>query len=331
MKWLLDKKLLKATVAIAAIAMLSTGFQSFGQTEEQRQSKSVSITTTEDGKVKLKVEMKEGNDTKTFEKTYDSYADIQDDPDLEKHGISLDNWSFGEENPAQSFSWGSADPFMQGFDMNSLRKQMEEMMHGGFTDNNFFFDFDSDSFSGKMDSLRSQMNFHFRNGKMFQNGEEVVDIDSLKEVLKNRFGNMQFDFDFGDNDDQQGFGRWGLGSGEDDGFHVISRARVYVRPAKEKDKETVGANKMGDLEIKDISFYPNPSDGHFTLEIETSNKDALMVKIVSPTGDIIYEKMEEGGASSYNFDIDISNEKEGLYILQVIQNNKTLTRRVIIE
>ena len=112
---------------------------------------------------------------------------------------------------------------------------------------------------------------------------------------------------------------------------MISRARVYVRPAKDKDKETVGADKMEDLEIKDISFYPNPSDGRFNLEIETTNKEALMVKIVSPMGDVIYEKTEQGGASSYSFDIDISNEKEGLYILQVIQNNKTLTKRVIIE
>ena len=329
MNWSLNKKMFKATVAIVAIALLVNGFQSFGQTEEMRQSKSVSITTTEDGKVKLRVEMKEGNDTKTFEKTYDNYAEIHQDPDLEKHGIELDGWSFGGGNAARSFGW-NADSFMQGFDMGTIRKQMEEMMRGGFTSNNFFFDFDNDAFSGKMDSLSNQLNFHFRNGKMYQNGEEVVDIDSLKEVLKNRFGNMNFDFDFGGADGRQGFSGWDLDE-EEDGFHVISRARVYVRPAKDKDKETVGADKMEDLEIKDISFYPNPSDGRFNLEIETTNKEALVVKIVSPMGDVIYEKTEQGGVSSYSFDIDISNEKEGLYILQVIQNNKTLTKRVIIE
>lgn len=337
MKRSVSKKMIKVIVAVAMIALFGAGFQSFGQSKTSSQSKSVSITSTEDGKVKLRVEMKVGDDTKTFEKTYDSYDEINGDPDLEKNGIDLSDWNFG----GGSTGFGSSGAFRLGhgassmfdFDIDDMRKYMESMMRGGFGANNFFFNFDNDEpFFMDMDSLRNQLNFHFKNGKMFQNGDEVMDVDSLREALKNRFGNMNFDFSFDDDNEGENFSAWGFGADkDDDGFHVISRARVFVRAAKDKDKEVVGADKMEPLEIKDISFYPNPSDGRFNLEIETTSRGPLQVKIVSPTGNVVYNKTDSSGESSYNFNIDISDEKEGLYILQVIQNNKTLTKRVIIE
>ena len=121
------------------------------------------------------------------------------------------------------------------------------------------------------------------------------------------------------------------GLGEDDGVKVISRARVIIRSAKDKDKEIAGTDKMEELAIKDVSFYPNPSDGRFQLEIETSNKGALQVKIVSPTGEVVYDKTDASGLTNYNFKIDISDLDEGIYILKVIQNNKALTKRIVIE
>ncbi len=328
-----NKKTLKMVAFIAIITLLATSFVGHAQTQERSQSQSVSINTTEDGKIKLKVVMKEGNDTKTFEKTYDSYDEINGDPDLEKNGIDLSGWNFGGGNSGfgSSLRPFRSGPSMFDFDMDNMRKYMESMMRGGFGTNNFFFNFDTDDpFFMNMDSLQNKLNFHFKNGKMFQNGDEIMDMDSIRDALKNRFGSMNFDFDF-DNDSGNSSG-WGFGSDNDDeGFHIISRARVFIRAAKDKDKEVVGADKMEPLEIKDISFYPNPSDGRFDLEIETTSRGPLQVKIVSPTGKVIYSKTDSSGESGFSFDIDISDEKEGLYILQVIQNNKTLTKRVIIE
>ena len=331
-----NKKTLKVVAFVAMMILMATSFDGFAQTQERSQSKSVSINTTEDGKVKLKVVMKVGDDTKTFEKTYDSYDEINGDPDLEKNGIDLSDWNFGGGSngfgaSSRSFQMGPGSSMFD-FDMGGMQEQIKKMMSEGFgANNNFLFDFDNDEpFFTDMDSLKNQLNFHFKNGKMFQNGDEVMDMDSLREVLKNRFGNMTFDFD-NDSDDGN-FNAWSFGDDKDDeGFHVISRARVFIRAAKDKDKEVVGADKMEPLEIKDISFYPNPSDGRFDLDIQTTDKGPLQVKIVSPTGNVVYDKTDATGASNYNFKIDISDEREGVYILQVIQNNKTLTKRVIIE
>lgn len=320
-------------LAIFMAMLLAIGLNGQAQTSIN-QSKSVSISTTEDGKVKLKVITKDGDDSKTFEKTYDSYDDIQGDPDLEKYGIELDGFGgFGASNGSFRFGQGGMSPmwdddsFMRGFGLDSLRAQMRSMMRNGFGGNNFFFNFGDEPFMMDMDSLGSRFNFNFGNGGMFFNGEEITNMDSLRSALKDRFGGMPFDFDFNFDDEDFSF----HGFGEDDGVKVISRARVIIRSAKDKDKEIAGTDKMEELAIKDVSFYPNPSDGRFQLEIETSNKGALQVKIVSPTGEVVYDKTDASGLTNYNFNIDISDLDEGIYILKVVQNNKALTKRIVIE
>lgn len=344
MKWSNNKKSTQIITYFVVVLLMFFGGHGQAQTVEKSQSKSVSITTAEDGKVKLKVTIKDGDDTKNFEKTYDRYEDIASDPDLEKYGIELDEWSFNGPSKfgsprllfrGQGFQDDEDDNFFM-FDLDSMRESLHDMMKHNFQGNQFFFNFDDDSpFIMNMDSLSNRFNFHFGNGKMFFNGEEFMDMDSLQETLKERFGNMHFDFDFDNlHENMEEFrhkGFFGQSDEEDGGFRVISRARVFVRAAKDKDKETVGTDKMDDLEIKDISFYPNPSDGKFSLEIATTNKGPLQVKIVSPTGKLVYDKTETSGASDFLFDIDISDEREGIYILQVIQNNKALTKRIIIE
>ncbi|MFT7381729.1 MAG: hypothetical protein ACI9Z3_001618 [Roseivirga sp.] len=52
---------------------------------------------------------------------------------------------------------------------------------------------------------------------------------------------------------------------------------------------------------------------------------------MSPTGELIYDKVDKSGLSSNNFDIDISDKEEGIHILKVIQNNKALTKKIVIE
>ena len=202
-----------SSIGVCALLMLITISAQWvkAQNEEIKESQSVSISTTEDGKVKLKVIQKKGNDETTFEKTYDSYEDMQNDPDLEKYGISQNSLGFGfgstkpqfffHNGPGQGF-WDDDDfdmaPFMD------MQKRMRDMMKsfGG----NFAFDFDEDSFMN-IDSLTKQFNFRNDNGKFFLNGKEITDIDSLREAMRDRFDQFKFDFDFGewDRNDLPGF------------------------------------------------------------------------------------------------------------------------------
>ena len=273
--------------------LFATSMEAEAQDKSVRESKSVSISSGKDGTITLKVTTKSGNDSKTFKKTYESYEEMVNDPELEEHGITADDLGFGRfhffgsPNARDSsrsgsgikfFGYGGGDPWQSfhfGFDMDSLMS--------GFGRRGFFF------------------------------GDDFTDIDSLREQLMKRFDDMDFNRD--DKDDSK----------------VISKVKVFIRPARTADKEKAGADKMKDLQVNDISFYPNPSDGRFDLELETGNDLPVQVRILGPDGETVYQKKAAGTEGSHRFRIDISGQRRGNYILQVIQNGRALTKRIIIE
>lgn len=317
---------------LATIIFMSTPLQISAQEADVKESKSVSISSSANGKVQLKVVTRKGNDETTFEKEYDSYDDMYNDPDLDKYGIDL---GF----PVQGFTNGQRPKFFQHkgpgaqfwndeafeAEIEELRKHMGEMM-GSFGSANFFFDFDDQNFMN-IDSLMQGFQFKNHNGKYFFNGEEIADLDSLQEALKDRFDNFQFDFDF-DGDSDEDFDFW---SNRDDDVKVIRRAKVYVRTARDEDKTLVGTDAMEDLTLNDISFYPNPSDGRFDLELKTANESPIQLIIVDGEGNEVFNKLKSPQEGFLSERIDLTTEGKGWYILTLMQNGKALTKRIVVE
>ena len=340
MKRSILRQVIKIGSMIVLLLMVNMTESLMAQDEDIRESQSVSISTTEGGKVKLKVIQKKGNDETTFEKTYDSYEDMQNDPDLEKYGIGKNALSFGmggskpqfffHNGPGQGF-WDDNDfdmsPFM---DMQERMKEMMKGFGGGFA-----FDFDDDSFMN-LDSLTRKFDFRNNNGKFFFNGEEVMDVDSLRKALKDQFGVFDFSFDFGDDwgDDIPGVWKYNFGNGQGDDdadVKVITRAKVMIRSASDEDKKVVGTEEMESLDLRDISFYPNPSDGRFDVELDSRSDAPVQVIVVDDEGNEVYNRVGKPSDGQYKFNVDLSHEGKGLYIMKLVQNNKALTKRLVIE
>lgn len=346
------KRSIRTMVAFMITALMMVGVNAYAQNEEINESRSVSISTTDNGKVKLKVITKRGNDTETFEKTYDSHEDMENDPELKEKGIDIsDNWSWssgvgrikfgGSNNMFSIFRPGSpfgddddnsiSRSFSFGFDLDSMMNNLDHFRSGS----PFFFRFGPGG-TMDVDSLMQKFDFHKDGGKYFLNGEEFEDMDALRERMREQFDDFDFDFDF-DFDDWGNRGNGAnvffFGNDDSDKGHgrVVSRARVFIRTARDTDKEAVGADEMEDLEFNNISFYPNPSDGRFNVELDTGNGDPIQIKIIDPNGTVVYDKRDQSSKGRYDFNIDISGHDKGIYILQVIQNNSALTKRIIIE
>lgn len=273
------------------VLLFATSMEAEAQYKSFRESKSISISSGKDGTITLKVTTKSGNDSKTFEKTYESYEEMDNDPELEEHGITADDLGFG----------GKGFHFFSSPHARGRVPGIKFFGHGGNDPwQSFHFGFD-------MDSLMSGFG---RRGFFF--GDDFTDIDSLREQLMKRFDDMDSDPD--DKADSK----------------VISKVKVFIRPARPADKEKAGADKMKDLRVNDISFYPNPSDGRFDLELETGNDLPVQVRILDSDGESVYQKKAAGTDGSHRFRIDISGQRRGNYILQVIQNGRALTKRIII-
>lgn len=290
-------------VIVLGAVMAFTTANIKAQTTAMATSQSVSISTTEDGKVKLKVVKKEGNDETTFEKTYDSHQDMMNDPELEKYGINPNGFGFGQgsSQPRFFFQNGPSRGFWDD-DMEEMSKRMQEMMRS-FGSGSFNFGW-NDKEGIDMDSLLKQ----------FDSRAYAIDIDSLQDALQNGF--QSFNFSFNDN------------KGD---VKVIRRTEAVVSDATDSDKKLVGATDMRALELRDLSFYPNPSDGRFDLNMKTKKDGPVQINVVDMAGNEVFNRVVIPEEGAYRLTIDLSNEEKGTYVLKMVQSKEALVKRIVLQ
>ena len=83
-----------------------------------------------------------------------------------------------------------------------------------------------------------------------------------------------------------------------------------------------GINNITDI---NISLYPNPSDGQFTIE----NAEGFDIVITDVTGKTVYSTTRK--LENSKTQIDLSNQASGIYFIRFIDENKTATLKFIKE
>ncbi|MBC8488265.1 MAG: T9SS type A sorting domain-containing protein [Bacteroidetes bacterium] len=82
--------------------------------------------------------------------------------------------------------------------------------------------------------------------------------------------------------------------------------------------------------FSEISLYPNPNNGIFTLELNSEVDDDVNIKILNSLGAVVYEKGNIEATGNFKTTIDLSELYKGLYFL-VIENYQGRTvKRIII-
>jgi endonuclease I len=81
---------------------------------------------------------------------------------------------------------------------------------------------------------------------------------------------------------------------------------------------------IGDFDFGDISLYPNPSNGHFTIQLKDSNEESN-IEIVSILGQKIFTKENNNALL-----VTINNIPKGIYIVHITQGSKTSSKKIII-
>jgi hypothetical protein len=78
-----------------------------------------------------------------------------------------------------------------------------------------------------------------------------------------------------------------------------------------------------------LSIYPNPNNGMFTLDWTGALTGNVKIEIYSSLGELIYSK--EMVNNSKPFQIDLLNAKPGVYFLKTTENKSGITRKLVIE
>lgn len=128
-------------------------------------------------------------------------------------------------------------------------------------------------------------------------------------------GNFNFDIDVDINDDSKG-------SNHSKRRIIVSHSVVMEDIDKKKGTEK-------DIHISDLSFYPNPSAGNFTLRYKSESLDMIDIKVTDLNGKSVYnERVSATGTVIRNIEL---NEPSGTYILTLQQGKKQVSKKLVIQ
>ena len=107
-------------------------------------------------------------------------------------------------------------------------------------------------------------------------------------------------------------------------LHTTANASLFFSPGLKVDGAAL-STKQNILE--DVRFYPNPvnkNNGGF-VTISSNSSEKMTAKIYNIIGKMITNK------TVINNQIDITNLSTGLYLVKITQDNKTITKKLLIE
>lgn len=77
--------------------------------------------------------------------------------------------------------------------------------------------------------------------------------------------------------------------------------------------------------ITEISIYPSPSNGNFTVVIANEVKQSHSIEILDAQGKIVFEKL----SNEKTIQINLSNNLPGIYLVKIQIGNTVITKKII--
>jgi hypothetical protein len=116
----------------------------------------------------------------------------------------------------------------------------------------------------------------------------------------------------------------------------IKRSRnlmVKISEIATKDQSLNGIESSikNNLDASQLSYFPNPSNGKFHLKFTLSPKVDVTVKVMDILGKEVYKEKIMDFNGVYDNLIDLTGKEKGIYVLQILQKKKMLSRKILIE
>ncbi|WAC00947.1 T9SS type A sorting domain-containing protein [Lacinutrix neustonica] len=79
-----------------------------------------------------------------------------------------------------------------------------------------------------------------------------------------------------------------------------------------------------------LSIYPNPSNGEFNIKFNGST-DKVQVKVFDIRGRSVLNSAFENSSKVFNETINLGNVQSGMYLLNINDGSRTVTKKIIVE
>jgi hypothetical protein len=95
-------------------------------------------------------------------------------------------------------------------------------------------------------------------------------------------------------------------------------------------RHIIGTNGNQALSLEYLTSSPNPSNGHMKIRFAGPSVPTT-IQVLDLNGKEVYNEKIENFDGAYNKEIDIRNEARGTLILKIIQGDKIMTQKIIVE
>jgi len=85
----------------------------------------------------------------------------------------------------------------------------------------------------------------------------------------------------------------------------------------------------GEMLSATIGIYPNPMDQKFTLKIQSVKKGSFDLRLIDLSGKVLQSKKIELTEGSIEQDIDVSDLKSGIYLVEITLGQERIIRRIV--
>jgi len=80
----------------------------------------------------------------------------------------------------------------------------------------------------------------------------------------------------------------------------------------------------------DLSVYPNPSDGYFTVSLTPEGNEDVLITIQDLSGRMIYEQRFGSSGEVFTVPVDIRGVAAGTYVLRLQSGDHSGIRKIIV-
>ncbi len=82
--------------------------------------------------------------------------------------------------------------------------------------------------------------------------------------------------------------------------------------------------------LENFSLYPNPNKGEFSLSFNSQSGENIDVAVHDISGRLVHSK-KYNATSTFKENISLNNVSTGMYLITVTDQEKTVTKKLIVE
>ncbi|MEP0480587.1 MAG: T9SS type A sorting domain-containing protein, partial [Nonlabens sp.] len=84
------------------------------------------------------------------------------------------------------------------------------------------------------------------------------------------------------------------------------------------------------FELDNLSIYPNPNNGNFNILFDNASSNNVGVTVFDLSGRSVFKRSYET-SSSFNQNINLGSVSTGMYLVNIIDGNRTITKKIIVD